>query len=242
MRAKLSGNLTFRELVRQVRETSLGAFAHQDLPFEKLAEELQPERDLSRTPLFQVSFSLQSYHAGTLVLADLILTPIDIDTHTSKFEIALALAETEHGLSGVIQYNTDIFDASTIERMASNFTALLARLAEDADHPVLYRPMLTETEAQKILGEWNDKHTVGLLRFLFAKAPVERKPVYLDLNSPIYVNIFAKIIRRMKESNYANGLITTSEMLPDHNHTCLIDNEGQHYTSELRMVAVDLAG
>src|SRR5262249_50405674 len=102
MRADLSGNPTFRELIRQVRETAIDAYSYQELPFEKLVEELRPQRDLSRTPLFQVSFSSQIARAGQLDRAGLKLVPMPVDLHPSKFDLELSLIHVERRLKGVI--------------------------------------------------------------------------------------------------------------------------------------------
>src|SRR5207245_1139841 len=109
LRTDLSGNPSFHELLGRVRETTLGAYAHQDLPFERLVEVLQPERDLRYTPLFQVMFALQNTPMPALDLAGLTISPVPISSQTAKFDLTLTMLETDQGLSGWFEYNTDLF-------------------------------------------------------------------------------------------------------------------------------------
>src|SRR5262249_17466419 len=125
MRTTLAGNPRFTELLRAVRETTLGAYAHQNAPFERLVEELQPKRDLSRSPVFQVMFILQNAPGSALELGDVTLTTLDVDNKTAKFDLTLWMHEETGGyLSGTLEYNTDLFDASTVRRLAGHFTTL----------------------------------------------------------------------------------------------------------------------
>ncbi|WP_038094811.1 condensation domain-containing protein, partial [Tumebacillus flagellatus] len=124
MRTDLTGDPTFEELLGRVRETALGAYAHQDVPFEKLVEELQPERDLSRSPLFQVMFTMQNASSIDVELPGLTLSGIETDSQVAKFDLTLSLAEEENGLFGALEYNVDLFDAATIQRMVGHFTTL----------------------------------------------------------------------------------------------------------------------
>ena len=110
LRGTVSGNPTVRELLQRVRETCLEAYAHQDVPFEKLVEELQPERNLSHTPLFQVLFMLQYAGNATARVNELALVPLKSDTDTSKFDLSLYVEENEIGLTCGLEYNTDLFD------------------------------------------------------------------------------------------------------------------------------------
>jgi aspartate racemase len=122
LRTDLSGNPSFRELLARVRETSLGALAHQELPFEKLVDALQPDRNLSREALFQVLFVLQNAAATTLEPRDgLTIELLEAPTETAKFDLTLFIMEGQDGLTGALEYNTDLFDAATIHRMAENF-------------------------------------------------------------------------------------------------------------------------
>src|SRR5215212_8316317 len=125
LRTDLSGGPTFRELLGRVRETALGAYAHQDVPFEKLVEELQPERDMSHTPLFQVLFVLQNALRDELELPNLELHPLEVNSEKAKFDLSLFMTEQEQGLKGVFVYSTDLFEPETIERLLGHFRILL---------------------------------------------------------------------------------------------------------------------
>ncbi len=155
LRCDLSGDPTFRELLRRVREVCLGAYGHQDLPFEKLVEELQPERSLSHQPLFQVGFALQNAPMPELTVADLTLRPLDIDTGTAKFDLSLYLTETPAGLAGSFEYSTDLFDATTIARMIRQLQTLLEGIALDPGRPLSALPLLPDEERRQVLHEWN---------------------------------------------------------------------------------------
>src|SRR5215470_16112687 len=121
LRTDLAGNPTFAELLNRVKEVALGAYDHQDLPFEKLVEELSPERDPGRNPLFQVSFVLQNATRSRLELLDLTLETLDVHSGTAKFDLTLSILETREGLKASWEYNTDLFERARIERMAEHF-------------------------------------------------------------------------------------------------------------------------
>lgn len=125
LRTDLSGNPSFKELLERVREITLGAYAHQDLPFEKLVDELRPEHDLSRAPFAQVAFALQNAPVSTLELSNLTLSPLRLENRTAKTDLVLFMSEGPTGLKGVFEYNTNLFDGATIARMAEFFQALL---------------------------------------------------------------------------------------------------------------------
>jgi acyl carrier protein len=125
----LSGDPSFRELLRRIREVCLGAYAHQDVPFEKLVEVLQPERSLSHTPLVQIWFAFQNAPESKLELAGLSLTPLFIESGTAKFDLGLNMADAPEGLFGSMEYKTDLFNASTAKRIASQFQTLLQHVA-----------------------------------------------------------------------------------------------------------------
>jgi amino acid adenylation domain-containing protein len=155
MRTDLSGAPSFRELLKRVREVALGAYTHQDLPFEMLVDRLQPERDMSHTPLFQVALALQNAPSEPLELPGLTLTPVQADTGTAKFDMMMTISETPDGLSGALEYNTDLFDASTIRRMMGHFRTLLEGAVADPDQPITELPLLTERESRRMLVDWN---------------------------------------------------------------------------------------
>lgn len=156
LRTDFAGNPTFRQLLMRVEEEALGAYANQDLPFDKLVEELHPERDLSRNPLFQIMFVLQNAPSEQLRLPDIAVTPAELDIGTAMFDLTLSLTEAKEGLRGHMNYSTDLFDAETISRMTGHFRTLLENIVDDPDKPVSVLTILTEAERHRILTEWND--------------------------------------------------------------------------------------
>ncbi|WP_148662958.1 non-ribosomal peptide synthetase, partial [Scytonema hofmannii] len=156
LRADLSGNPSFNELLLRIRSMALSAYAHQDLPFEMLVEALQPERDLSHTPLFQVMFALQNAPTSVVDLTELTLSLLPVETATTKFDLTLSMENTPTGLVGEWEYNTDLFDGSTIERMSSHFVTLLEAIVANPSEQISQLPLLTLTEQQQLLVEWND--------------------------------------------------------------------------------------
>lgn len=155
MRTDLSGNPGFRTLLRRVKEITLNALAHQDLPFELLVEELKLQRDMSHSPLFQVMFVLNNAPLGALDLAGLKMQPLEIDNGTAKFDLVLSMMERSDGLYGKLEYNTDLFQANTIERLAAHFEILLTGIVADPEQPISDLPLLTEVEKKRILQDWN---------------------------------------------------------------------------------------
>ncbi|HEY4561719.1 MAG TPA: amino acid adenylation domain-containing protein, partial [Thermoanaerobaculia bacterium] len=146
----------FREALRRTREAALDAFAHQDVPFEKLVEELAPERNLAHAPLFQAMLALQNAPAGSLEIPGLRLRPASVDAGTAKFDLALVLAEREGGLAGTAEYATDLFDPATVDRLTAAFGRLLAAALETPERRVSALALLGEAERQQIQVEWND--------------------------------------------------------------------------------------
>jgi amino acid adenylation domain-containing protein len=156
LRTELSGNLSYRELVSRVREVTLGAVEHQELPFEKLVEALQINRDLSHNPLFQVLFDMQSYTLPVTELAGLTLTPVILGTGAAMFDMTFSIKETEQGLDCLLEYNTDLFETAAIERMIGHFQTLLAAIIAGPNRPIGDLPLLTAAERQQLLVAWND--------------------------------------------------------------------------------------
>ncbi|MEW6737713.1 MAG: condensation domain-containing protein, partial [Acidobacteriota bacterium] len=140
LRSDLSGNPTFQQLLKQVRKVALGAYAHQDLPFERLVEELQPKRDLSHAPLFQVAFVLQNTPIPTPVLPDLKISSFDFDIGSARLDLTLFMADREQGLTGTINYRTDLFEEATISRIVDHFQAILSAVVT---HPQEHIARLT---------------------------------------------------------------------------------------------------
>ncbi|GAB4190085.1 MAG: hypothetical protein Fur006_31860 [Coleofasciculaceae cyanobacterium] len=151
----LGDNPSFRELLGRVREVTVGAYTHQDIPFEYLVEQLQPERSLSHHPLFQVAFALQNTPTEKLELPGLTLKELNVNTKTAKFDLTLFMKETSSGLTGLIEYNTDLFDAATITRMVRHFCTLLSSIVANPEQRLSDLPLLTEAERQQLLVEWN---------------------------------------------------------------------------------------
>ena len=169
MRADLSGNPSFSQLLSHVREIALGAYVHQELPFEMLVETLHPERNLSHTPLFQVMFALQNAPMSQVELAGLTISSLPAERATAKFDLSLSMhnsanfaeasptttLSTGAGLVGVWEYSTDLFDSSTIERMTGHFVTLLEGIVANPKERISQLPMLTQVEQHQLLVEWN---------------------------------------------------------------------------------------
>lgn len=158
LRTRLSGNPTFRELLKRVRETALGAYAHQDLPFEKIVEWAQPERSLSYAPIFQVMFALQNQPRATFALPGLELSPLKRESDAAKFDLTLFVTETDEGLECWLEYNTDLFSESTVARLLEHYEVLLKGIVNNPNLTIAELPLLTEVERQQLLVEWNDTH------------------------------------------------------------------------------------
>lgn len=155
LRTKLSGELSFRQLLRRVREVSLGASEHQDFPFEQLVEELQPERSLSYAPIFQVMFALQNVRGKGLELPGLKLVPVPTDALVAKFDLTLFVAESGGDIDATFEYNTDLFDRSTIERMTGHLERLLEGIVANPDQRILELPFLSPAEEEQQISAWN---------------------------------------------------------------------------------------
>ncbi|MEJ6486183.1 amino acid adenylation domain-containing protein [Nostoc punctiforme UO1] len=186
LRTNLAGNPRFQELLASVRDVVLGAYNHQELPFEKVVETLRPERDMSQTPLFQVMFALQNAPMPALEFSGLQLTPLEIDHGTAKFDLTLDLEETPYGIKGWLEYNTDLFDPETIQRMAGHFQTLLAGIIANPEQHLSDLPLLTVPEKHQILEQWNSTQTEypqdKSIHQLF-EAQVEKTP---DANALIF--------------------------------------------------------
>jgi len=158
LRVELSDGPGFRDLLARIREVCLGAFANADLPFERLVEAVQPDRDLRRVPLFQVLFSLAAGAppADSGLAPGIAVSRLSLATRFSKFDLALVLVEADRRVFGSLEYNTELFDATTVTRLAGHFNRLLAAVAGDPEAPVSALPLLSEAERHHILLEWND--------------------------------------------------------------------------------------
>src|SRR6266498_22226 len=179
MRVDLSGDPPFRELLRRVKEVSLEAYGHQDLPFEKLVEELNPERSLSHAPLFQVMIVLQNAPREAQKLSELTITSLPVESGTAKFDLTLFVSEGLNGITSWLEYNTDLFYESTIARMLEHFEILLEAIVADPDRRLSRLPLLSKAERRLLLSEWNDTRfeftQQNCLHLLFEQQ-VERTP------------------------------------------------------------------
>jgi len=155
LRNDLSGDPTVQELLARVRERCLNAYAHQELPFEMLVEDLRPDRDLSRNPLFQVMLVLQNAPEQPFTLHGLRLTPVEVDRGAALLDLTLWVYETPEGLSGSFEYATDLFDRTTIERMAGHWRALLEAMIADPKRRLSELSLLTEAERHQLVVELN---------------------------------------------------------------------------------------
>ncbi|HEX6287533.1 MAG TPA: amino acid adenylation domain-containing protein [Herpetosiphonaceae bacterium] len=159
LRADLSGHPSFRELLGRVREMALGAYMHQDLPFEQVVELAHPERDPSRNPLFQVMFALQNAPRQPVQLDGLTVEALPHTSVTAQFDLFLEMIQVPGGLLTSFEYNTDLFDAATIARMLGHLQTLLESVVENPDQRVALLPLLPTTEQQRIVVEWNATRT-----------------------------------------------------------------------------------
>lgn len=156
LRVDLSGNPTFRQLLRRVREVALEAYAHNDLPLVRLIQELRPERDLSRNPLFQVAFVFVDNHNPVVRQADLMMSKIEVDGESSIFDLMLGIRDKEKDPTILFEYSTDLFDDATIARMMSHFETLLEGILSDPNQRLAELPLLSRQETTRLLDEWND--------------------------------------------------------------------------------------
>ncbi|NEO94600.1 MAG: AMP-binding protein, partial [Moorea sp. SIO3G5] len=159
LRTQFRENLSFAEVLKRVRQTAIEAYGHQDLPFEKLVQELQPQRSLSHHPLFQVMFALQNAAMGTIEFPGLTCTKLETESVVAKFDLFLSMKDTKEGLIGYWEYNSDLFDRATIRRWIGHFQVLLEAIVANPQQPVTQLPLLTERERHQLLVEWNDTAT-----------------------------------------------------------------------------------
>jgi amino acid adenylation domain-containing protein/non-ribosomal peptide synthase protein (TIGR01720 family) len=179
LRARLAGDPEFLAALRHVQEVALGAFAHQDLPFEKLIAELQPERDLARTPVYQVMFSLHNVRLETAEMPAVKLERLSFGNPVARLDLILNLQESAGGLGAAVEYSRDLFDAATIQRLMLHYEVLLEGIAADPSRPLSLLPVLSAAERHALLLEWNDTAETGVagacVHEMFA-AHAERTP------------------------------------------------------------------
>jgi amino acid adenylation domain-containing protein len=184
LRGDLSGNPRFRELLWRVKESALAAYAHSDLPFEKLVEEIRPERRLSQTPLFQVMLMVQNIEMDVPQIEGLSLELLELHSGTAKFDLTISVIEKKEGLRIGFIYNTDLFDSATMVRMLGHFQILLKSIIDNPDQRIGELSLLTPTERQQLLTQWNNINVHypkrGCLHTLFEEQ-VERRPEAIAL-------------------------------------------------------------
>jgi amino acid adenylation domain-containing protein len=178
LRTDLSGDPTVRELLQRVRETALNAYAHQEVPFEKLLEELQPLRDPSRQPLFQTVFTLQNLPPSGYALGDLTIAAVDVDTGTSKFDLTLIAQQKSVGLEFMLEYNTDLFSASTADHLLSHYRNVLSGMVKDPDQRISEVPLLGSEERRELVqaGRRKSEFASGSSLTALFEAQVELRP------------------------------------------------------------------
>ncbi|AFY44059.1 non-ribosomal peptide synthetase [Nostoc sp. PCC 7107] len=155
LRNNLSGNPSFREFLYRVREITLDAYAHQDLPFEMLVEKLHPERDLSRNPLYEVMFVLQNTPTNVQEISGITLQTLEFDSGTAQLDIFLSMSESPEGLTGCLEYNTDIFNSTTITQFINNFQTLLTNIVTNPEQHLSELSLLTASEQKQLLFKFN---------------------------------------------------------------------------------------
>lgn len=227
LRTDFSGNLTFRELLNRVREVTLGAYSHQDLPFEKLVEELHPERDLSYHPFFQVVFSLQNTPIETLELSGLTLSLFEFDSKTAKLDLEFHLWQDLESLKGQMVYSTDLFDDTTITRMLGHFQTLLESIVANPEQQISDLSLLTVQERQELLIDWNDTkrdYPENKCFHQLFEAQVQETPDAIALNA-----------------SSANALVFDDEQL-SYKELNIRSNQLAHYLKKLGVVPDVLVG
>ena len=202
LRTRFSNELTLRDLLAQVREVTLQAHAHQDLPFEKLVDELQPERTLSYTPLFQSQFVLQNASIEELEIEGLSLSRIDAEAETAQFDLTMRIEERAGEFTGRLNYNTDLFERATIERMTRHFQQLLGEMVRDTEQQVADVKTLSANEREQLIVEWNrleQQHEVaGGLMARFERA-VKRNPEAIALKDGNEQVSYSELNRRANQ-------------------------------------------
>src|SRR5205823_7392263 len=155
LRTQAFADLSFTEFLHQVRDVSLAAFAHQDMPFDKLVEDIHPQRSTGHTPFFQVMFALEDTLLQEVVLPGLQVSPVEVESQTAKFDLTITIRESSEGLPISFQYNSDLFEDTTIERMTRHFERLLCGIVANPMQQISQVPLLTDEERRQVLMEWN---------------------------------------------------------------------------------------
>src|SRR5262249_36899083 len=202
MRTDLSGDPDFVTLLSRVRAVCLSAYAHQDLPFEVLVDELRVERQTNRNPLFQVAFVLQNAPMPAFESPGLLMKRIEVDNLTAKFDLYFELTDTAEGLVGAFEYSTDLFDETTICRLSENFLTLLDGIVSKPERPISSLPLLTNEEQDKLIIQWNktwtDYPANSCIHELF-EVEAERRPQAVALVTGNQLLTYAELNRRANQ-------------------------------------------
>ncbi|MDF5727061.1 MAG: condensation domain-containing protein [Rhizonema sp. PD38] len=181
LRINLSENLTFDELLKRVRKITIGAYAHQEVPFDKLVEVLNPQRTLDRTPLFQVKLVLQNVAMPPLAVPGLAVSVSEVDSQTAKYDLLLNLTETEQGLMGWMEYSTDLFEADTITHLLSNFQTLLRTVVVQPEIRLnLLKEILLEADTEKQIAKERELKQTSFQKFKTVKRKAIEEEVALE--------------------------------------------------------------
>jgi amino acid adenylation domain-containing protein/non-ribosomal peptide synthase protein (TIGR01720 family) len=232
LRADLSADPTFISFLEQVRQTVLAAFEHQDYPFALLVKRLQPERAANRSTIFQVAFFWQKAHlmgeqdfaefalgegGAQIEMGSLRLESQVLEHHVSQFDMTLTMAEAREGVAASIEYNTDLFDATTIQRMARHLEVLLQSIADNSRQRLSELPLLTKQERQQILYDWNETgldHPVDVYFHQLFEAQVERTPEAVAVIYEGQQLSYAELNRRANRlAHYLRGAGVAPEVL-----------------------------
>jgi amino acid adenylation domain-containing protein len=199
MRGKVSGGMSYREVVRGVKEAALGAYANQDVPFEKLVEEMQPDRDFSHSPIFQVMFSVHNPSADVLELDGLEVEALVSEYETSKYDLTVSLGEHDGVLEGAIRYSTDLFREDTIKRMARRLERLIASVGESPDTSLAQLDLIGPHEIHHMLNEWNDTradYSTSLLTHQLFELQAARNPDAIAVSATSGALTYGELDRR----------------------------------------------
>nr|WP_269749532.1 non-ribosomal peptide synthetase [Xenorhabdus lircayensis] len=222
LRVETEHSQTVAELLAHVRERALAAYAHQDLPFEQLVETLQPERSLSYSAIFQVMLALDNTPDQHLALPGMSVSPVGHPRHSAHFDLTLALSETEEGLSGSLGYASDLFDRTTVERMVGYLTRVLTAMTADETQIIAHLPILSATERQQLLVEFNatqaDFPQDVLIQQLF-EAQVQRTPDALAVIFEAQSLSYAEL--NCRANRLAHHLIALGVRPDDHVALCV---------------------
>lgn len=206
LRTDLSGGVTFRELLERVNEVTLGAYAHQDLPFESLVKELRPERNLTRQPMFQVVLAMGNFPEERLELPGLTWAFTRPESVTTHFDLTLYLYEVPSGLSGMFEYATDLFDQGTIQRITGQFRTLLEAIVANPDCPIQMLPLMREIDRVQVLHGFNDtavRYAEDRLIHDLFEAQVEQTPEAMAVVCGEQQLTYAQLNRRANQLAHA---------------------------------------